>query len=29
VRDLVAFYDEKVDVVVDGSRRGRPHTEWS
>ena len=29
VRDLVAFYDEKVDVVVDGVRRGRPHTEWS
>ena len=29
VRDLVAFYDEKVDVVVDGVRRGRPRTEWS
>jgi len=29
VRDLVAFYDEKVDVVVDGVRHGRPRTEWS
>jgi uncharacterized protein (DUF427 family) len=29
VRDLLAFYDEKVDVVVDGVRHGRPHTEWS
>ena len=29
VRDLLAFYDEKVDVLVDGARRGRPHTEWS
>jgi uncharacterized protein (DUF427 family) len=29
VRDLLAFFDEKVDVVVDGARRGRPHTEWS
>ena len=29
VRDLVAFYDEKVDVVIDGVRHGRPRTEWS
>jgi uncharacterized protein (DUF427 family) len=29
VRDLLAFLDEKVDVVVDGTHRGRPHTEWS
>ena len=29
VRDLLAFYDEKVDVIVDGSRHGRPNTEWS
>jgi uncharacterized protein (DUF427 family) len=29
VRDLLAFYDEKVDVIVDGVRHGRPHTEWS
>jgi uncharacterized protein (DUF427 family) len=29
VRDLFAFYDERVDVLVDGVRHGRPHTEWS
>jgi uncharacterized protein (DUF427 family) len=29
VKDLVAFYDEKVDVIVDGVRHGRPKTEWS
>jgi uncharacterized protein (DUF427 family) len=29
VRDLLAFYDEKVDVIVDGRRHGRPNTEWS
>ena len=29
VRDLLAFYDEKVDVFVDGVRHGRPRTEWS
>jgi uncharacterized protein (DUF427 family) len=29
VKDLLAFYDEKVDVLVDGVRRGRPNTEWS
>jgi uncharacterized protein (DUF427 family) len=29
VKDLLAFYDEKVDVFVDGKRRGQPHTEWS
>jgi uncharacterized protein (DUF427 family) len=29
VRDLLAFYDEKVDVLVDGVRHGRPQTEWS
>jgi uncharacterized protein (DUF427 family) len=26
---LVAFYNERVDVIVDGERRERPHTEWS
>ena len=26
---LVAFYDERVDVVLDGERRGRPVTEFS
>jgi uncharacterized protein (DUF427 family) len=29
VKGLLAFYDEKVDVIVDGVRHGRPHTEWS
>ena len=29
VRDRLAFYDAKVDVLVGGVRRGRPHTEWS
>jgi uncharacterized protein (DUF427 family) len=29
VKDLLAFYDEKLDVIVDGVKRGRPHTEWS
>ncbi|HST64194.1 MAG TPA: DUF427 domain-containing protein [Mycobacteriales bacterium] len=29
VKDLLAFYDEKVDVTVDGARRGQPRTEWS
>ncbi|MBV8861517.1 MAG: DUF427 domain-containing protein, partial [Mycobacterium sp.] len=29
VRDHVAFFDERVDVIVDGRRRGRPVTPWS
>lgn len=29
VRGLVAFFDERVDVIVDGRRRERPQTEWS
>jgi uncharacterized protein (DUF427 family) len=29
VRDLTAFFDERVDVVVDGERRERPITPWS
>jgi Uncharacterized protein conserved in bacteria len=29
VRDLVAFFDERVDVVLDGERRERPVTPWS
>lgn len=29
VRGLVAFFDERVDVVVDGERRERPITPWS
>jgi uncharacterized protein (DUF427 family) len=27
--DLVCFYSERVDLVVDGVRKGRPTTEWS
>jgi uncharacterized protein (DUF427 family) len=29
VRDYVAFFNERVDVVVDGQRRERPVTHWS
>jgi uncharacterized protein (DUF427 family) len=29
VRDLICFFDERLDVIVDGKRRGRPVTPWS
>jgi uncharacterized protein (DUF427 family) len=29
VKDRIAFFDERVDVVVDGVRRQRPITPWS
>ena len=29
VKGLVAFYDERVDVEVDGERQERPVTQWS
>jgi uncharacterized protein (DUF427 family) len=29
VRDYVAFFNERVDIVVDGQRRARPVTHWS
>ena len=29
VTDMVCFFDERVDIVVDGERRGRPLTPWS
>lgn len=29
IAGLIAFYDERVDVTVDGERRTRPQTEWS
>jgi uncharacterized protein (DUF427 family) len=29
VRDLVAFFDERIDVILDGERRPRPVTPWS
>jgi uncharacterized protein (DUF427 family) len=29
VRDRIAFFDERLDVVVDGQRRDRPITPWT
>jgi uncharacterized protein (DUF427 family) len=29
VRDLICFYDERVDIEVDGELQGRPATQWS
>ena len=29
VRDLIAFFDERIDVTLDGQRRPRPVTPWS
>ena len=29
VRDLLCFFDERVDLVVDGERRERPRTPWT
>ena len=29
VRDLIAFFDERIDVTLDGERRARPVTPWS
>jgi hypothetical protein len=29
ITGLIAFFDERVDVVVDGERRERPITPWS
>ena len=29
VKDLVAFYDERVDIELDGEPQERPRTEWS
>jgi uncharacterized protein (DUF427 family) len=29
VRDLICFFDERLDVIVDGERRDRPVTPWS
>ena len=29
VRDYICFFDEHVDVIVDGRRRERPNTPWS
>lgn len=29
VRDRICFFDERLDVIVDGERRDRPDTPWS
>jgi uncharacterized protein (DUF427 family) len=29
IRDAIAFFNEDVDIVVDGERLERPHTKWS
>jgi uncharacterized protein (DUF427 family) len=29
VKDMIAFYDERVDLEVDGERQERPVTQWS
>lgn len=29
VRDLIAFFDERIDVILDGELRARPVTPWS
>jgi uncharacterized protein (DUF427 family) len=29
VRDMVCFWDERVDVVLDGVRQERPQSPWS
>ncbi len=29
IRDLICFFDEKVDIYVDGEPAGRPRTQWS
>jgi uncharacterized protein (DUF427 family) len=29
VRSMVAFYNERVDIEVDGELQGRPQTQWS
>jgi len=29
IRDLVAFFQERVDIAIDGVRQARPVTPWS
>ena len=29
IRGLVAFFDERADVTVDGEQQERPRTQWS
>ena len=28
VRSMVAFYNERTDIEVDGEAQARPHTQW-
>jgi len=29
IRGLISFFNERVDITVDGHREERPHTQWS
>jgi uncharacterized protein (DUF427 family) len=29
VRDMIAFFNERVDIEVDGEVKERPRTQWS
>jgi hypothetical protein len=29
MRDLIAFFNERIEVIVDGERQERPLTAWS
>ncbi len=29
IRDLMCFYDEHMDIEIDGEKQQRPHTKWS
>ena len=29
LKDLIAFFNERVDIEVDGEPEERPHTQWS
>jgi hypothetical protein len=29
VRSMIAFYNERTDIDVDGEREERPQTQWS
>ncbi len=29
IKDLICFFDEKVDLYLDGELQSRPHTPWS
>jgi len=29
VKNMIAFYNERADIAVDGEREERPRTQWS